>query len=265
MYVLYEGPSLIDGTPIVVLATGIDMPSANRKTGPMVQTYIMARDIHPVEAVNTGADLAICGDCVHRGSRTRKRSCYVTVHQGPTSVWRAYQRNPNAAVPLNEIANLGRLRHIRLGAYGDPTAAPTEIWSHLLRHAQSHTGYTHLWRTCAPQFKAWCMASVDSASERREAKNLGWRTFHILPTAAARGSNEVICPASAQSTVKTPLTCIQCGACNGNSKAFKGDVAIQIHGPKWKQNAFLQIRAGGSPRPGQSTLPRLETTQHAVA
>ena len=173
MYVLYDGPSLIDGTPIVVLATGIDMPSANRKTGPMVQTYIMARDIHPVEAVNTGADLAICGNCVHRGSRTRKRSCYVTVHQGPTSVWRAYQRNPKPAVPLNEIANLGRLRHIRLGAYGDPTAAPTEIWSHLLRHAQSHTGYTHLWRTCAPQFKAWCMASVDSASERREAKQPG--------------------------------------------------------------------------------------------
>ena len=53
-YILWEGASLIDGAPIVVIATGFASRSTNRKTGGMVQTYILRRDIDPVSAVQSG-------------------------------------------------------------------------------------------------------------------------------------------------------------------------------------------------------------------
>ena len=42
--------------------------SNNIKTGNVVQTWIIVKDINPIEAVNTGADKLICGDCKHRGT-----------------------------------------------------------------------------------------------------------------------------------------------------------------------------------------------------
>jgi hypothetical protein len=41
--VLYEGPSELDGKPIVVVAT---FNSVNDKTGNMVQTWIIRSDMH---------------------------------------------------------------------------------------------------------------------------------------------------------------------------------------------------------------------------
>ena len=46
-YVLHEGPSPFDGQPIVSIAT---LHSSNRKTGDMVQTWILPRDLHPLDA-----------------------------------------------------------------------------------------------------------------------------------------------------------------------------------------------------------------------
>ena len=45
--IIYEGPSLIDGGPIVVVAI---VSKRNRKTGDMLQTYIQRADVPPVEA-----------------------------------------------------------------------------------------------------------------------------------------------------------------------------------------------------------------------
>ena len=46
--VFYEGPSMLDGKPIVAIAT----PSTeNRKTGDMIQTWILRRNIDPVRAL----------------------------------------------------------------------------------------------------------------------------------------------------------------------------------------------------------------------
>jgi len=63
--IIYNGPSLLDGQPIVVIAT---YSNRNRKTGHVVQTYILLRDINPLEASKTGADYSICGDCIMRGT-----------------------------------------------------------------------------------------------------------------------------------------------------------------------------------------------------
>ena len=65
--IIYNGPSLLDGKPIVVIAT---FSNRNKKTGAVVQTYILCRDISPLEASKTGADFTICGNCIMRGEVT---------------------------------------------------------------------------------------------------------------------------------------------------------------------------------------------------
>ena len=57
-YILYEGPSLIDHKPIVMIAL---LGSKNIKTGNMMQTYIIRSDIDPRLANKTGEDKSLIG------------------------------------------------------------------------------------------------------------------------------------------------------------------------------------------------------------
>ena len=52
-FVLYDGASVLDGAPIVVIAT---LETSNAKTGAMVQTWILRSDIEPHQAIKTGDD-----------------------------------------------------------------------------------------------------------------------------------------------------------------------------------------------------------------
>ena len=72
--VLYRGPSLLDGKPIVCIATGLRSPSGNPKTGPMVQTWIMREDVAPHTAQKSGEDSSVCGDCALRPLLSRGKS-----------------------------------------------------------------------------------------------------------------------------------------------------------------------------------------------
>lgn len=231
--VLFEGPSLLDGAPIVVIATGLASGSTNRKTGDMVQTYILRADVSPIDALKTGADVSICGNCPARGTpkpggRLEGRVCYVNVGQGPLSVWRAYKRGVYPAAAAANVTAAGSKRVVRLGTYGDPAAAPVTIWQELISEAVAHTGYTHQWRT-APQLRSLCMASADSVADATEAQALGWRTFRVrMPTDAKRQAAEVVCPASAEAG--KALTCTQCRACGGAAKGRRGSIVINAHG-----------------------------------
>lgn len=227
--VLWRGPSLLDGAPIVVIATGLNQASSNRKTGGMVQTYILREDIEPTAAVKTGADVSICGDCPHRGDGTGKgRTCYVNVGQGPLGVWRAYKRGVYPSAESSQLrVDSGRGKLVRLGTYGDPAAVPAGIWNALIADAVGHTGYTHQWRR-TPALRTLCMASADSEADAREAQAAGWRTFRVaLPCDAPRLESEAICPASAEAGKK--LTCAQCMACAG-ANGRRGSIVIQAHG-----------------------------------
>src|SRR5947209_6081657 len=90
--ILYRGPSMLDGKPIVVVATGLKEASENVKTGAFVQTYILADNGQsPLLSAYDGSDASVCGDCPHRPQEqadgTRKLgSCYVNLNQGPRSV-----------------------------------------------------------------------------------------------------------------------------------------------------------------------------------
>lgn len=222
--IIYEGPSMLDGAPIVAVATGLGYASRNRKTGALVQIWILRADVPPVEAVRTGADASICGDCKHRGT-----SCYVTVAQAPASVWRTYKAGRYARA--DDVASVMRGRAVRMSAYGDPAALPGHVIDSCLEGAAGHTGYTHQWRR-APELARYLMASVDSPAERVMARMLGFRTFRVRVIGADLGRGELECLADSAG-----ITCEACQLCAGQSRPGKRDISIQVHGAR--KGAFV--------------------------
>jgi hypothetical protein len=238
-FILYRGPSEIDGQPIICVATGLEDGGSNMKTGPMVQIYIMPDGIHPMKAVQTGADVSVCGNCRHRGKVVRDhktglltnvgRSCYVTLMHGPRVVYDAYQRGVYQEVPLAKARKLLARKTVRVGAYGDPGAVPIKVWKMALSQVADLTGYTHLWRE-NPELAEFCMASCDSEVERVLAKALGFRTFRVRGKADPKLPGEGHCPASAE--MGKSVQCAACMLCGGNRTKAKADITIEVHGAR---------------------------------
>lgn len=224
-FVVYDGPSAIDGERIVVIVCALER-SRNAKTGHMVQTYILRADMHPIEAVRTGADASICGDCKHRGDGTGKaRSCYVTLAHGPSHVYRSWLRGVYTEMAPAAAAIFLSGKMIRIGTYGDPAAAPLSVWQELVAHAEGWTGYTHRHTEIDPAWARMVMASADTLDEANAAQAAGWRTFRVGVDAERK---EVRCPASAEAGKKT--VCADCRACMGLAGKARASIVIAPHG-----------------------------------
>lgn len=237
--ILYEGPSALDGAPIVVIATGLDGRTRNEKTGAMVQTWIMRQDVPPHVAVKTGQDASVCGDCIHRPANGG--SCYVKVFQAPLSVWNAYRRGVYAR-PAAPFADLFAGRMVRLGSYGDPAAAPLALWLDVTFKAAGWTGYTHQWRVAEPGFQRLCMASADSLEEAQEAREAGWRTFRVRAEAEPlEAKREFVCPASKEAGYRTD--CASCRACMGVAAKAKASPVIIAHGATARRFIVRRVAA----------------------
>lgn len=237
--IIYRGPSLIDGKPIVCIAI---KGSKNAKTGGVLQSYILADNgMSPLENSKTGNDVSICGGCIHRGKPTdnpskkqaEERSCYVNLGQGPTIVYKALQRGVYPMASPDEIKRLGAGSVVRIGTYGDGAAVPREVWDMLIQDAMGHTGYTHNLKH-QPNMAELCMVSADSQQQAANAKSHQRRTFRVIPVATweQRGiksvmKNEILCPASKEMDYKT--TCDKCKLCNGSTGKGKS-IAIVAHG-----------------------------------
>lgn len=226
--IIYKGPSLIDGKPIVVVAT---YSNRNTKTGAVLQTYILCEGINPLEASKTGADYTICGNCPLRGETTtdpkrkqaKDRRCYVNLGQGVLITWRAYQRGVYPfAETRAERAALGRGRVVRVGTYGDPAAVPQGVWDDLLAEAENWMAYTHQkpWR---PDI---AMQSADTHAEARIHWKAGRRTYRVIADLGQLDkANEVLCPASKEAGRR--VQCTACKLCQGNKLAKS--IAIVEH------------------------------------
>jgi hypothetical protein len=223
--ITYQGPSRIDGAPIVSILTGLDGSSKNPKTGAMIQHWIIRADQHPAGALQTGGDAAICGDCPLRPQADGKgRLCYVNI-MGPASVYRAFLAG-------KYVADDGQSFDLplRFGAYGDPAALPVDHALELVSRAtKGHTGYTHQWRDRkVSRLRAALMASVETFDDLALAHAKGWRTFRVIDaTPAAMPGVEIICPASPEGGYRA--TCAQCGLCQGQARPAKS-IAIVVHG-----------------------------------
>lgn len=218
-YILYEGPSILDGQPIVVIAT---LKTNNRKTGDMVQTWIIRSDINPVEAAAQNADISICGNCPHKGT-----SCYVNIGQAPNAVYKAYKRGAYPYYDNVDALAMLEGRAIRFGAYGDPAAAPTAIWAHLADIADKHTGYTHQLnhKHFDPRILRLVMASADSPKQADRFNQVNKaRTFRVMNAGDMLRPNEIECLADSKG-----LSCADCTLCDGN-RSNQPNIAITVHG-----------------------------------
>ena len=250
--IVYEGPSEIDGKPIVVILTGLDQSSANGKTGDLVQSFIIRADVEPHDALKTGDDASVCGMCPHRPLIVKmleragitSTPCYVRVGESVLSVFRAYRRGSYArASSIAQVAAVLRGRKLRLGTYGDPAAAPVGLWDLLVSLAAGHVGYTHQWQSVGFDARAWSplvMASVDSAAEADQARALGMRYFRVS-IGVDRQPLEVTCPASAEGGRKAQ--CSDCMLCGGTSKAARS-IVIADHASGHESRArVIPLRA----------------------
>lgn len=225
--VIHRGVSSIDNkTEIVVIATGINKKTANPKTGEMIQTWILVENTYPTEAIDSGKDEAICGNCPHRkNTETGKRTCYVNM-MGVASVYKAYKEGKYPEYEEKEHGKMFEGKKIRYGAYGDPVLIPIEVVEHFKGKVKGHTGYTHQWREEKNrEYKKYYMASVDTLIDFCEADAKGWSTFRVLPQGVE--STGIGC----QGGVKTD--CNRCSLCSGSEDRQK-HVSINAHGKNGK-------------------------------
>lgn len=215
---VWEGPSQLDGRTIMVIATGLRKNSLNSKTGNMVQTWVLLKGVSPSEAVKTGEDSSVCGQCPLRPFLKAQRPdylprpCYVKTWQAPRAVWGAHHDREVSDPEVVRARIAGR--KVRKGSYGDPAAVPSHVWE-MLQSTPKDTGYTHQWETAEKPLTRSVMASVHTVKEAMAAWTRGFRTFRVVRSVDERiPGKEIVCPASKEAGVRT--TCAECGLCNGS-------------------------------------------------
>lgn len=234
--VLARGLSAFDGSPVVAIAVGFGRTSHNRKTGPLIQVYVLPEAWRPSTGLGLRVDSGICGACKHRPAGLG--TCYVDVAKGADIVWRSYRAGIYGE--LHDVKSaLGPEPVMRLTAYGDCAALPLAIWRPMVDLVRSKKGtvlgYTHHWRTAEAGFQDFCMASVDSVGEQHSASAMGWRTFRIRSTHESLGVGENQCPADSYADVrglcgeeKHAITCMDCKMCSGGTAG--PNISLVPHG-----------------------------------
>ena len=215
-----NGFVLHEDTHRVIIATGFSKASDNRKTGDMIQIWILVKACDPVEAIKQGLDRLIFGNCVHRGDgHGGDRSCYVNVGQAPLGIWRAWRAG---RYPTLQYMDGFAGRKVRFGAYGDPVHIPIPLALAIAGVSSGWTGYTHQWRKPSLQpWKSILMASVDSIAELVIARSMGWSTFRVGSEAS---TGESLCASEA---IGTPCSvCLLCAGARGGLE----NVWIPPHG-----------------------------------
>ena len=239
--ILYAGPSILDRSPIVCIGT---LKTANRKTGSMIQTWILPQHDDPLEAVRFDRNQGICGDCSLQGTYNQKtgkierRTCYVTLAHAPLGIWRAWRRGSYAPQNTAHARSMINGRQIRLGSYGDPGAIPIRLMRQWVKWASGHTGYTHqIWsqtRTRANALAAMLMISTETDAQRIKAQDNGWRTFHVRPDGEPVPDGDIDCPYYTHR-----VSCEACLMCNGSDSSAKS-ISVPGHGAGKK---YIQLAA----------------------
>ena len=232
-FILYEGPSVLDGSPIACIAT---LSTSNRKTGAMIQTWIIRADKDPVTASKLGDDVSICGNCPlrhHTGG-----ACYVNIGQAPRAIFDGFIRGIYETFDINKHRSYFMGRKVRLGAYGDPAAVPFDILKTIVDLAAGHTGYTHQikHKNFDKRMITLCMVSADSPKQALKYQSMGAHTFRVALADDVLFDNEIECLADSKG-----LSCLECGLCDGQTK----NIAIAVHGSRSSRFKSNLIAVGG--------------------
>ena len=208
----------------------LDRPSANKKTGDMVQLAVFGLQHKPTFYIKNKAQ-HMCGSC------ELVKQCYVN----PVNLNHIYEKT--AHLDVERIPKLHK--PIRLGSWGDPGLLPKSLLHGLVYSAPGHTGYTHLWQEIDTKYSQYLMASIDHLSahkanetleqHKQMAQSLGYRTFTILRP--GEQTEDIICP----NTTHNKL-CRECKLCDGNAYPFKTwrSISVPLHGPQNKIKSYLK-------------------------
>ena len=249
-YILYEGKSLYkesDNDIVVILQTG---NSANKKTGNMLQVWIMLKDIDPIEANKLGYDIAICGECPLKGiannDPNRKeainRTCYVNF-QTVKTIYRSYKKgnypkiDPVDASKMIKYNKIWCNRGLRFGAYGDPALIPTHVTHGLRSHlpkSMGITAYSHQANYKHANLDPCFMLSCETLDQAKTQWDKGNRTARTIKSVDELQENEMFCPATEQGGSR--FQCFQCNLCNAERN--KKNIAWLPHG---KQHAINNL------------------------
>lgn len=217
--ILYQGPSMLDGKPIVAIATD---KTTNAKTGDVVQVWILRADIAPNVATKTGDDVSICGNCPHR--HFLGGICYVLVFQAPLQVYKSFRRGSYRTGQPAADRGAYKQRRIRLGAYGDPAAVPVSVWREWFGDTLGVVGYTHQasHANFDPAITDFCMISADTPQQARRYHARGLATYRMLKPGQSELPGEAPCPSD------TGIKCADCMRCDGKHGSF----TIPAHGAR---------------------------------
>ena len=211
-----------------LVVVGFKSPSANRKTGPMLQSYILDKSsLRDTSAFGSG-----CASC------PMVKSCYVGMDK--FAVRRnlvenlSGERSSIEFVSQEQLVDALRGKALRFGTYGDPSFIPLEFVRELCGVLRTWTGYTHYWSNLLnTEYSQYFMASVECEETETQALALGWRVFRVLQKGAAprpAGAEKLVyCPAADLSIPehKRPQ-CINCGLCQGRAKGARS-IMIEEH------------------------------------
>ncbi|MEL6166627.1 MAG: hypothetical protein AAFR37_23765, partial [Cyanobacteria bacterium J06628_3] len=99
-YIVWEGASLIDGSPIVLILTGFVNHTLNRKTGMLLQSWIIQQNHVPTEAAKKGLEKGVCGACPLKMSQAGV--CFVNLLP-VNNIYRTYFAGNYPKLSDNEI------------------------------------------------------------------------------------------------------------------------------------------------------------------
>jgi len=212
----------------------ITFASANRKTGDMAQVWILNKNINPVQAFKNGESEKICFDCPHLKNET----CYVNIGQAPQQVYKTYKAGKYMPLDLNVLKATLKWKAVRFGAYGEPVLIPLHLVKFIAQHSKGLTGYTHQWRNLEfLEYRAYFMASADSAQDVTEAHAMGWRTFRVKGSEQPNLEKEIDCPNALMG-----VQCRDCKLCHGLGAHGNGkSITVIVHGTQGKINKFNAI------------------------
>ena len=227
--ILYRGPSLLDGSPIVCIAT---FETSNEKTGDMIQTWILPDNgLDPVEALKQNANFGACGNCPLQGwmdpdtGKMINRVCYVNVGQAPLGIWRSFQRGGYPKYDARKHRQWFVGRKVRIGAYGDPAAIPVPLVRWLADVSIAWTGYSHQLFWCDPRraeaLAKYLMVSCHTRAQSTEATRRGWRFFEAIREDQAPPEDAIECPHYSHG-----VQCADCLLCEGTDKRAKSIYVI---------------------------------------
>ncbi len=223
---LFKTLSAFNDKPIYATLT---TTSSNTKTGDIPQINILVSEEKPTDAIKTGCDTAICGNCPLKPSiyystpielRPLFKPCYVNKGFGPNAIHRSKEKG--TLKPASETF----YSVIRHGSYGDPGALSEKENDLIRSKAKKILAYTHSWaKKGASYLSQFCMASVHTIKDKIKANKLGYRTYRTVPFAASKlETDEIVCPNFTRS-----VQCKDCGLCDGNQSSSGKNIVIPAH------------------------------------